>query len=154
MTIKNTIKLKKFLDIQEEFTANAAIFPGMLVELMSTGKVRKHATKDGHVCAMFALEDELQGKTIHDAYAAGDQVQVWIPQRGERVYALLEDGQVIAIGDFMVSAGNGHLKKQQGTGVSDYNPDIKIVAVALEAMDSGQSSGGNFPQRHIRVMIT
>ena len=153
MTIKNTIKLKKYSDHIEEWTANAAIVPGMLVEMMSTGKIRKHATKDGHVFPMFALEDELQGKGIDDAYAAGAQVQVWIPWRGDKVYALLEDGQVIAKGDFLVSAGNGHLKKQQGTGASDYNPDMKIVAMSNEAMDAGQSSGGDFPHRRIEVWI-
>jgi hypothetical protein len=153
MAIKHTIKLKKYLDVIWEFVANAAIEPGMLVELMSTGKVRKHATKDGHAIPMFALEDELQGKGIHDAYAAGDPVQVWVAQRGEKVYALLEDGQVIAKGDFLVSAGNGHLKKQQGVAASDYNPTMKICAMALEAMDTSQSSGGDYPQRHLEVMV-
>jgi hypothetical protein len=153
MSVKHTVKLKKYLDTIIERVANAAIEPGMLVEIMSTNKVRKHATKDGHVLPMFALEDELQGKGLTDAYAADDQVQIWVAQRGEEVYALLEDGQVVAIGDFLVSAGNGHLQKQIGTGASDYNPTMKICGMALEAMDTSQSSGGDFPQRHLKIMV-
>ena len=149
----STILLKGEGPNIEELEANAAIEPGMLVEYMSTGKVRKHSGKDGHVLPIFALEDELQGKGVKDAYAAGDNVRCWIPRRGDVVNALLEDGQVIAIGDFLVSAGDGHLKKQQGTGASDYNPDMKICAMSLEAMDASQSSGGSYPQRHLKVMV-
>jgi hypothetical protein len=154
MAVKHTIKLKKYLDVIWEFVANAAIEPGMLVELMSTNKVRAHADANGNAIPMFALEDELQGKGIHDAYAAGDPVQVWVAQRGEKVYALLEDGQAVVIGDFLVSAGNGHLRKFVGgdSGAAEELP-MEIVAMALEAVDASQSSGGDFPQRHIEVMV-
>ena len=75
----NTIKLKKYSDVIEEMIADAAIYPGMVVEMDSAAKVKVHATAGGNVVpVMVALEDELQGKGIDDAYATNDKVQVWI----------------------------------------------------------------------------
>ena len=105
---KNTIKLKKYSDVIEEFVAGAAITPGMLVALNASGAVIPHGEAAGNAIPMFALEDELQGKTIDDAYAAGDPVQVWVAGRGDIVNAIA--GAEIAAGDFLVSAGNGKLK--------------------------------------------
>jgi hypothetical protein len=148
----NTIKIKKYLDIVEEYEANAALFPGHLVELMSTGKIRKHATAEGTVLPMFALEDELQGNDNDTAYAAADRVQVWIPNRGEIVLAVLKDGQNVAIGDFLESAGDGTLQKhvndedswesnsKQEPGNVTVIPQV-IVGTALEAVDLSGSSG-------------
>jgi len=107
---KNTIKLKKYSDVIEEFVAADEIKPGMLVTLNADGKVIPHNLDGGNAIPMFALEDELQGKTIDDAYAADDPVQVWIAGRGDIVYALANSGVTINVGDFLVSAGNGKLK--------------------------------------------
>jgi hypothetical protein len=145
----NTIKIKKYVDIVVEKEANAAITPGMLIEEMSTGKVRAHASAEGNVLPMFALEDELQGNDIDDAYAADDRVQCWIPQRGEEVYAILADGYDIDIGDWLASNGDGYLREHtaevESWGVSEagavtVNP-LQIVAQALEAVDTSGSSG-------------
>jgi hypothetical protein len=138
----NTIKIKKYLDIVGEKVANAAITPGMLIELMSTDKVRAHASAEGNVFPMFALEDELQGNGIDDAYAADDQVQYWIPQRGEEVYAIIADGQAIAIADLLVSNGDGYLREYSAEIQSDVEPSLQIVAQAIEAVDTSDSSGG------------
>lgn len=145
----NTIKIKKYLDIVEEYTANAAITPGMLIEPMSTGKVRAHATAEGNVIPMFALENELEGQDIDDAYAADDKVQCWIPQRGEEVYAIIADGYDIDIGDWLASNGDGYLREHsaetESWGVSEGGSvtvyPLQIVAQALEAVDTGGSSG-------------
>ena len=105
---KNTIKLKKYSDVIEEFVAGAAITPGMLVALNASGAVIPHGEAAGNAIPMFALEDELQGKTIDDAYAAGDPVQVWVAGRGDIVNAIA--GTAITAGDFLVSDGTGKLK--------------------------------------------
>jgi hypothetical protein len=106
----NTIKVKKYLDIVEEFTANATIYPGMLVEEMSTGKLRAHATAAGNAIPMFALEDELQGNDIDDNYADGDQVKFRIFLPGDVVNARLATSQVIAKDSKLESAGSGLLR--------------------------------------------
>ena len=153
---KNTIKVKKYSDVIEEMVANAAITPGHLVEVMSTGKVRKHATAGGNVLPMFALEDELQGNDIDTDYDAADQVQVWIPGRGDIVYAFLKNGEDVAIGDFLESAGNGELQKHTAEAVSggeSYNViEEAIVGVAVEAVDMSGSSGVD-PDGRIKVRI-
>ena len=148
----NTVKLKKYQDINMEFLANAAITPGHLVELLSTNKVRKHATAGGNALPkMFALEDELQGKEIDDDYSADNPVQVWVCQPGEVVNALLKDGENVAIGDALESAGDGTLQKcsADSTGVYYHN---QIVGIALAALNLTGSSGEE-PTMRLAVMI-
>lgn len=153
---KNTIKLKKYTDVIEEFVANAAITPGHLVEVMSTGKVRVHATAGGNVLPMFALEDELQGKGIDDAYAANAPVQVWIPNRGDIVNCLLKDGQNVAIGDFLESAGDGTVQKHTAdvTDSDDATTVLgnQIIGVAVTAVNmSGSSAADPSPRIAVRI---
>ena len=152
----NTIKVKKYSNVIEEWVANAPILPGMLVEIMSTGKVRKAAAESTthNVMPMFAIEDELQGKGVTDVYAQGDRVQVWIPRRGDQVLALLETTHAVVIGDFLVSHGDGRLRKLIGADESIEGPPLKVVAMAMEAMDrSGASDEDVQELGHIVVMV-
>ena len=137
----NTIKVKKYSDHIEEITAAGAITPGHLIEEDSSGTCVVHNSAGENVLPMFALEDELQGKDITDAYASGDKVQVWIPYRGDQVYALLADGENAAIGSFLESNGDGTLKVHAAgsAGVVEY--PLAIVAQATEAVDNSESSG-------------
>jgi hypothetical protein len=154
--MSSTIKLKKYSDVIEEYTANAVITPGMLVEVMNTNKLRKHATAGGNAVPMFALEDELQGKGIDDTYIAGDKVQVWIPYRGDQVNAILADGEDVVCGDFLESNGAGFLQKHvadtvdeswesadaQAANTIDLSVlPLQIVGVALETKSLSGSSG-------------
>lgn len=152
--MSNTIKLKNYLNVFEEYVANAGIYPGHLVELMSTGKVRMHATEDGNVLPMFATEDDLQGKGINDAYVADDQVQVWIPTRGDIVNAVLLDGENVAIGDFLTSAGAGELKKfDAAASAAVIEAPALIVGVAVTALDLSSSSTSTIANARIQVRI-
>jgi len=139
----NTIKIKKYSDVIEELEAAAAFYPGHLVELTSSGTVQKHSTSVGTVLPMFALEDELQGNGIDDAYAAGDKAQIWIPYRGDIVYAVLRDGESVEIGDFLTSNGDGTLAKADdpisSAGATEF-PNL-IVGQAIEDKDLSGSSG-------------
>lgn len=135
--MSNTIKLKNYLNIFEEYAAAAAITPGHLIELTSANKVQVHSDLDGFVLPMFAIEDDLQGKGIDDDYALNDRVQVWIPQRGDFVNAILFDGESVVIGDKVVSNGDGTLKKLDA--VTSFGNDGTIIGVVVEATDM---SGG------------
>ena len=141
----NTIKVKKYSDVIEEMVASAAITPGMLLIIENTGKVKAHDQADKDVFPIFALEDELQGKGIDDAYAANDPVQCWIPSRGDIVNAILADGQKVVIGDPLTSDGYGRLKKHvTDTGASTVPWTVypeQIVGYAAEALDLSGSSG-------------
>ena len=138
---KNTIKLKNYLHIQEEYAAVAGITPGMLIEVTSTDKVQAHSTAGGNAVTMFACEDELQGKGIGDAYIAADVVQCWIPQRGDQAYGILKDGENVVIGDLLESGGDGYLTKHVADISTSSNYPLQIVGQALEAMDLSGSSG-------------
>lgn len=120
----------------EERVAAAAITPGHLVEFTSADTVQKHSTAVGVAENAFAVEDALQGKTINDAYAAGDLVQIDIAAAGAERLVWIAVSQTIVKGDKLTSAGNGNLKKvAAGT---DYP-----IAVAAEAVTTDAST----PQR-------
>lgn len=140
-TFKNTIKLKKYQDIIEEYVASEAITPGHLLELTNEGKVKKHATAGVNALTMFALEDELQGRGIEDDYSLGDPVQVWVAQRGEIVYAILADDETVVEGDFLESAGGGLLRKHvdESSGTASHS----IVGQVVEARDLTTFSAGD-----------
>lgn len=141
--VYHTIKIKKYSDVIEELISTAVtLTPGMLLEVITGGYVRKHATSEGDVTPpMFALEDELQGRGIDDDYAVSSKIQVWIPGRGDRVNAFLKNGESVVAGDMLASGGDGTLIKYVGTSVK---PN-QIVAIAMEAVNM---SGGR-----IDVMI-
>jgi hypothetical protein len=139
-----SIKVKNFSDVNEEYTATAvAIMPGTLLELTSSGTVQAHSTAGGNVLPMFAFEDELQGKGIDDTYLASDKVQVWIPNRGDIVQAIVADNNDIAIGDFLESNGSGYLQEHTpDVWASSAAPTVtnQIVGQAIEAVDTLESS--------------
>jgi len=154
MATRRTIKIKNWSDVFEEYVANAAIIPGMLIELMSTGKVRAHATPSGSALPMFPLEDEFLGKSINDAYAANDVIpQVWIPGPGDQVFALLDDGENATVGAFLESAGNGFLQVYSSAASNNADAvDHRIVGVALEAVNL-TSSSDTWPTADRRILI-
>jgi len=143
----NTIKIKKYTDIVEEYAAAAALYPGHLLEITAAGTVQKHSGAGKTAPALFALEDELQGKGIgvSGAYAAGDRVQVWHATPGEVVYARQADEEALLIGDFVESNGLGQVRKVVRTNESWESADSQaakssydrhIVGIVLTACDT------------------
>jgi hypothetical protein len=128
--------------IHKEGKANAAITPGDLVERMSTGNIRKHATAAGNAAPSFAIENEVIGKGIDDDYAANDNVYFVHLAPGSVVYArVAAAAAAIAIGDYLESAGNGTLRKASASAATSEAQRAGIVARALEAVDN--SGGGS-----------
>ena len=124
--------------IRKERMAVAAITPGHLVEITSADKVQVHATAGGLAQKGFAVEDDLQGNPISTAYVAGYAVQYNIMKPGEEVNALIANGEDIAIGDKLVSAGDGTLKE-----LTSESTDESVVAIAVEACDMSGSSAAD-----------
>ena len=143
---KNTISVKTYNNNREEFVANAAITPGHLVEVMSTGKLRVHATQTGNVGPKrFALEDDIQGNGVGDAYSANNKVQTKVFLPGEKVLARLADGTSYAIGDLLESAGDGTLQKftlDTGSDIGSLYTQ-NLVGIMREALDLSSSSGAD-----------
>lgn len=136
-----TIKIKDFTDIRKEALADGAITPGHLLERTSAGKFKVHSSAGQNATRLFAIEDDLQGKEIGDAYATGARVSAHVFRTGDEVYALLADGQNVAIGDFLESAGDGTLRKHSASSASVVEYPEAVVAMALEAVDMSGSAG-------------
>lgn len=129
--------------VRGEALANAAITPGHLIELISTGKVQKQAGNALNHPMMIALENSLAGDEIGTAYAAGDMVQYGVFGSGDEAYVFLSDGENVVIGDELeVGSTDGEFIKR-ASGVS--------VATALEALDL--SASANTTNGRLRVMI-
>lgn len=137
---QNSIILKNYSDVFEEYAAGGTILPGMLLIYSAADTVVAHSddAPTAGCLTMFACEDALQGRDIDDAYASGDQVKVWIPYRGDEVYAILEDGAHVAIGALLESNGAGYLQAfSSGNGA---------VAMALEHLDLSGSNSSDAPE--------
>jgi hypothetical protein len=129
----NTIQLDGEGYRRLEAIANEAMYPGNIVELMSTGKIKKHATAGGFGLVLVAVEDALQGNTTATQYASAARVLYHHQTPGTRFQALLVSGETIVIGDMLISDGAGRLKKTTGT-------PSQIFAYAEEACDLSAST--------------
>jgi len=136
-----------------ERKAAAAITPGFLLELISTDKVQKHATAGGSAYAMFALEDENQGKEIGDAYVTDNVCLFGMFSPGDEVNALLANGETADIGSKLESNGDGYLRVVDAdVSVGDLGIQ-SIVCIALAALDMSDSSGADPASQRIRCMV-
>lgn len=139
------------------FEAKAAasdIKPGFLVYMTNAAvdTVAKHASAAGNVCpVMVAIEDANQGNGIDDLYTSGNMVQCEILVPGDIFYGLVADGQNIAKGDLLESAGAGTLNKYTADSTGIYYPK-QIVGQALEAVDMSGSAGVD-PSGRICVVV-
>lgn len=132
-----TIKIKNHSDVVEEYSAGGTITPGHLLKLNSSGAVIAHNVAGGPALRMFAVENEFAGKGVDDNYSSGEKVQVWFPQPGDEVYALLKASQNVSIGDFLESAGDGTLQKYSAASAGVAEWASNIVGVALVASNVG-----------------
>lgn len=130
----------------KEIVAGGTIMPGMIIKKGSAGTVAAHASQGQNVAPiMVALENSLQGNDKDDAYAADDVVRVWFPQPGDEGQLILSDGENVAIGDLLESAGNGYVDKYVAdTGDSDDPVTVyprTIIAEVNAAVNLSGSSG-------------
>lgn len=122
----------------EEYNCGEAITPGMLCELNSSGNAIKHAEQGGRCEKMFAVEDALQGSIVTTDYTASNQGCFILPYKGTVVAALIKGGEALAIGDEVVSAGDGTLQARgsSGSGVTEW----ETVGVMMEANSATANS--------------
>lgn len=135
----NTVLLTKYAPKRQEALAVAAITPGMLIERTSADKFQAHSNAGQAAQKLFAIENELEGQTITDAYAADDRVQAEVCDRGDVIYALLKAGENVTIGALLESDGAGALQAYaaDSAGVVEYPGSL--VAIAREAVDNSAS---------------
>lgn len=150
MATKNSIVMRQgqAQRVQLERIPAAALYPGHLITLTSADKFAKHAVAGGSVALpMFAIEDENVGKNINQVFGTTGKAVGWIPQKGDCVLAILkDDSAAVAIGDPLESGADGLLQPHASdTYISNSVGtvyDKQIVAIAMEALDLSDSSGG------------
>jgi hypothetical protein len=136
--MSRTIRLKGD-PLQKEALATAvAITPGYLVERVSgASTIQAHSTAGGKAQKNFAIEDAGQGKQISDAYAVSVQIQFIACRAGDEVDAVLQDGEIIVIGDWLESNGDGTLRKlievDFSASASSNLQGENVIGQALEA---------------------
>jgi len=150
MATRNTILLKGD-GVQKEGNAGGAITPGHLINRNTTvDAVVVHATAEGNAYPLFALENDVFGKDVADAYAANDRVLMVLAAPGAEIHALIPAAAIaIVVGDELVSNGDGTLKKVTAGAVTVGNLR-RVVARALEAIDN--SAGGTPVRLKVEVV--
>jgi hypothetical protein len=123
-----------------------SLTPGALVELTRLDCFAPHSSAAHKASAMFALENELLGYGIDDAYnhtsgspnvPANEFVQVEHFAPGDWVLAYVAaSATAIFEGDYLESAGDGSLRLV-GT---DYQEAATAIAQAMESLDNSAGS--------------
>lgn len=130
-TTKTRIHGKGDYRVEEYVAGGAGIYPGMLVMINSSGQVVVHNNEGGRAEKLIAQEDVLQGRTKDTVYASGDIVSCLLPVQGAELNVMIEDGQNIAIGDELISSGNGKFIKASAIGSGDTVDEVLFVAVEV-----------------------
>lgn len=96
----------------EEGIAGGAILPGDLIKLHTDGTYIRNAEADVQVECLLATEDMqvLEGNTIADAYASGDQISFVKVQPGMEVQVRVTVDQNLDTGDYLTPNNAGKLK--------------------------------------------
>ena len=119
-----------------ELPASTTIYPGMLLEETSTGKLQPHSTAGGFGECIVAQEDALQGRIVTDTYAADEPVNAYIYRSGVISMALLLAGSNYTVGTKLISDGAGRLKPTTGS-------PTKHFATVITALDLSASRTAN-----------
>jgi len=121
--------------IRKEMVAASAVTPGHLLETTGSDIVQVHSASGGDAARMFALENDLVGDGIDDDYDADDTVQLGVFESGAEVNAILAAAQVVAVGDFLSSNGDGTLKLHDPTvDVASTTAEIYSEAIVAQAI--------------------
>lgn len=126
--------------IRKEGEASGAITPGHLVEFGGANDLQVQGTAGAFCRKAFAVENDLIGDGISDAYASGDTVQYGVFSAGTEVYALLAAGENVAKGAALVAAGDGSLQAASAAASGESTPDEYVVAFAMEAVNNSAAS--------------
>ena len=148
-----SVTIKSDVEVQEAKATAVAITPGHLIERTSGDLVQKHGTAGGNAVPTFAIEDEWQGEEVTHAYDASGRIFFKFFRPGDRCVGRLANGQNVAIGEKLVSNGDGTLKKYTAAASAAVivEPE-EIVAVAREAVDLSSSDTAD-PSEQIDIEI-
>lgn len=123
-----TIRLAGPDGVQEEFlvASGATLKPGMLVRRTSATECNVHNVSGGDGATLILHEDALQGLGVDDSAAAATRVYAEYVIPGAKRYARLKASENVAVGDHLISGGDGTLIKTTGS-------PVKVFAICEEA---------------------
>lgn len=132
-----------FGPIYEERKAAAAITPGELLEIASSGNLQAHSSAGGAVGPkLVALEtqhaDTEGSEQIDIDYASADVVYHTVGQPGDVFYMFLAGSENASDGDYLESDGAGALQV-----VTPGTDDTAGSLVAVAAEDNDNSTNGS-----------
>lgn len=126
-----------------EAQLGTAANPGGAVDLQADGDYDAMTLAIGEAVKtelVMVAEDHnnsnLRGGTVDDAYVAGDRAKLIIPNRGDRVLALVKSGEDIDVADDLVVEGGGSQLFVEAAGT-----EARYQLKALE--DSGGALAAN-----------
>ncbi len=129
----NTI-VTKGSGIRKERIAEAAISPGMLMQVIANDNVQPHAVA-GAPGQGIAVEYEVYGRAFDDDYAAGDLVFYETLMKGSEFQGYIAAAAAaLTRGTFLQSDGAGGFVARTGTNVA--------IAVLLEDVDNSGAGTG------------
>ena len=132
-----------FTVTERQYIGSGAILPGHLVEPTSTeGQCKVHATSGGSMAVLIALEDQGVGGKISTPYADKANVRVGAFCTGKRFYGRVQNGQTVAAGAKLESAGDGTFKVLS-TDLPSYQELNSVRVWAVKACDMSGSSGAD-----------
>ena len=141
-----TIILKTYdnnrIELQHD-DGTVAIYPGEAIVEKALGTC-EHTTQeptspDKETVPMIVTENNLFGEEITDSYVKGDQVSVWIPQRGDVGYVRIKTASAVAItfGQALVPDATGRFVGATAEAKASSNVQTqgdKPVCMSLEAI--------------------
>jgi hypothetical protein len=129
----NTIRLAGPDGVQEEFivASGASIKPGSLIRRTTATECNVHNVAGGDAPCLIVLEDGFRSdRGTDDAYAAADRLYAEYAISGAKRYLRLKASENVAIGDTLISGGDGTFIKSTGTV-------LKAFAIVEEASNIG-----------------
>jgi hypothetical protein len=98
----------------------------MLVRRTTATACNVHATSGGDGATLILHEDALQGLGVNDSAAEGTRVYAEYVVPGAKRYARLKASENVAVGDNLISGGDGTFIKTTGS-------PVKVFAICEEA---------------------
>ena len=111
-------------------TTAVTIKPGMLCERVAAGTYSPHGTAGGWAEAFIAKEDAIIGKTINDAYAAGDLLRFHKCQKGDEVLVICPTSLTLTPAVYLTSNGDGKMKIGASTDIRLFKCLDTVTTVA------------------------
>ena len=129
--------------IFKEGKTDEKLSPGHIIEIGGTEDIQKQSTAQQDCQRNIVVENDLDGKTIEDEYAANARVFYGTCQPGVEVLArVAAAAPAITKGNFLEAKGDGTVRKLTAGGTA--------IGIALEALDNTAGTKEVFIQMEVK----